>query len=158
MPCNASIADSELSSIPGELYAQKLIRHYSFVIVRFIRLRQLWFNYNILILAMALPYHQIPSRQEKTPTGLDWNSSKYKKLSRIHGVRCVLARTDSSFGKNWHFCMVLTCGWPMGGWMDRRTDGRTDTPSYRDARTHLKMRRNKSGTAITRLIKPRTKS
>ena len=24
------------------------------------------------------------------------------------------------------------------GWTDRRTDGRTDTPSYRDARTHLK--------------------
>ena len=26
---------------------------------------------------------------------------------------------------------------------DGRTDGRTDTPSYRDARMHLKMRRNK---------------
>ena len=26
--------------------------------------------------------------------------------------------------------------------MDQRTDGRTDTPSYRDARTHLKIAEN----------------
>ena len=28
---------------------------------------------------------------------------------RIHGIRCVLARTDGSFGRKRHFCMVSTC-------------------------------------------------
>ena len=28
----------------------------------------------------------------------------------------------------------------MDGWTDGRTDGRMDKPSYRDARTHLKIR------------------
>ena len=57
-------------------------------------------------------------------------------------IRCVLARTDSSFGQKLDFGLVSTRVWPTDGRTDGRTDrptdGRTDTPSYRDARTHLK--------------------
>ena len=30
------------------------------------------------------------------------------KQGRIHGIRCVLARTNNSFGRKQHFCMVST--------------------------------------------------
>ena len=53
-----------------------------------------------------------------------------EKQGRIHGIRCVHAR----FGQKRHFRTVSTRVWPT----DRRKDGRTNTPSYRDARTHLK--------------------
>ena len=59
----------------------------------------------------------------------------------IHGIRCVLARTGSSFSqkRTWTWtCMVSTLVWPTDGWMDQRTDGPADIPSCRDARTHLK--------------------
>ena len=63
------------------------------------------------------------------------NSCIEKKQGRKHGVKCVLARTDSNFGQKWHFRMVSTHVWPTDGrtdrWTDRRTDGRTD------GRTHL---------------------
>ena len=36
------------------------------------------------------------------------------------------------------FLKNLTCVWPTDGPKDGPTDGWTDTPSYRDARTHLK--------------------
>ena len=40
--------------------------------------------------------------------------------------------------------LLFLCPKKMGdrrtdGWMDRQTDGPTDTPSYRDARMHLKI-------------------
>ena len=57
--------------------------------------------------------------------------------SRIHGIWCVLART-SSFGQKQHFFKISTRVWPTDG----RTDRRTDTPSYRDAKTNLKRREN----------------
>ena len=53
-----------------------------------------------------------------------------KERGRIPGIRCVLARTASNFGRKRYFCRISTRVWP--------TDGRKDTPSYRDARTHLK--------------------
>jgi len=65
------------------------------------------------------------------------------KQGRIHGIRCVLARTASRFGQKRWFCKVSTRVWPTDQRMDGRTDRRTDTPSYRDARTHLKRIQNK---------------
>ena len=61
---------------------------------------------------------------------------------RIHGIRCVHARTASNFGRKRLFCRISTRVWPTDrqtdGRTDRRMDGRTDRPTYRDARTHLK--------------------
>ena len=37
----------------------------------------------------------------------------------------------------------------MDGWTDIRTDGRTDRPYYRDARTHLKKAVGKNGNVST---------
>ena len=37
------------------------------------------------------------------------------KQGRIHGIRCVLARTEGSFGQKGHFCMVSTRVWPTDG-------------------------------------------
>ena len=31
-----------------------------------------------------------------------------RKQGRIHGIRCVLACTDSNFGQKGHYCMVST--------------------------------------------------
>ena len=67
-------------------------------------------------------YHATDSRKKKA--FLLPNKAGYT------AIRCVLAHTGSSFGQKWRFCMVSTRVWP--------TDGRTDIPSYRDARTHLK--------------------
>ena len=50
--------------------------------------------------------------------------SNIEKQGRIHGIRCVLARTDSSFGRKRHFCMVSTDG-PTDGQTDGRIVGRT---------------------------------
>ena len=44
---------------------------------------------------------------------------------RIHGIRCVLARTDSNFDQKRHFCMVSTRVWPTDWPSDRPTDGQT---------------------------------
>ena len=64
-----------------------------------------------------------------------------EKQGRIHGIRYVLARTDTSFGHKWLFCMVSTHVWRTDQWTDGRMDGLTDgwtdqrtyMPSYRDA-------------------------
>ena len=50
----------------------------------------------------------------------------WKKQGRLHGKRCVLAGTDSSFGQKRHFSMVSTRVWRTYGWTDGWTDGRTD--------------------------------
>ena len=49
---------------------------------------------------------------------------------RIHGIRCVLAHTDNSFGQKRHFCMVSTHVRPTDGRMDRRTGGPTDQQKF----------------------------
>ena len=73
----------------------------------------------------------------------------------IHGIRCVLARTGSSFSQKRHFCMVSTRVWPTDRPMDGRMDGRTDIPSYRDARTHVKSVRLVSESGTRKYVRTR---
>ena len=56
------------------------------------------------------------------------------KQGRIHGIRCILARTDSSLGRKRHFCIVSARVWPTNG----QTDGPMYGPMYgpTDGRTH----------------------
>jgi len=46
----------------------------------------------------------------------------------------------------------LVCDRPTDGRTDGRTDRRTDIPSYRDARTHLKMSQNRHGSPFSSSI------
>ena len=48
-----------------------------------------------------------------------------KEQGRIHGIRCVLARNASNFGRKRHFCRISTRVWPTDGPTDGRTDGHT---------------------------------
>jgi len=65
---------------------------------------------------------------------------------RIHGIRCVPARTASNFGRKRHFWRISIRVWPTDRRTNLWTDGRTDTPFYRDPRTHLKTWGNRRGT------------
>ena len=57
--------------------------------------------------------------------------------------------------KNLHFCNLKKCVTDRrnNGRTDGRTDRRTDRPFYRDARTHLKMKKEK--VAGGRIVDPR---
>ena len=49
------------------------------------------------------------------------------------------------FPNSTHFSEIqLECGLRTNGRTDERTDGRMDTPSYRDARTNLEIRKKES--------------
>ena len=54
----------------------------------------------------------------------EMNDGHLNEPGRIHGIRCVLARTDGSFGQKWHFAWFqLVCDRPTDGRIDQRTDG-----------------------------------
>ena len=80
-----------------------------------------------------------------------WQLHMQKQVEQSSDNRCVLWRTarvlvfESSF--KWHtFLFLMLFCWNSAHFSeiqfvcDLPTDGRTDTPSYRDARTYLKMK------------------
>ena len=73
-----------------------------------------------------------------------WASEQYITESDRYGIDlskkvCLDAHRPRPLRMHKWYLWNLCGAWPT----DRRTDGRTDTPSYRDARTHLKTQKLK---------------
>ena len=76
-----------------------------------------------------------------------WQNGLLGATGCTHGVLVIPTLQKTSLWRFYHFLQKrygLTDRWTNGP-TDRRTDGRTNTASYRDARTHLKTSFNMTG-------------